>query len=238
MRYANIKAFDLPGAWYRTLEEIWRNGDEFQVGYGSEITMTKKLNLSIEITNPESRPLVAEKAPCDMKYITFYALQYLWAGVKEEGETYTYGSRLREPVDQLEHLINRSVDEPNDRQLTLVIRQPQDILRTVDGVKHEPPCLTVVDAELVGAQMHLTCYFRSWDAYAGLPANIAGIQIFNEALVSEINARAGTNYTSGKLIFHSKNCHIYSRLYDLVEELIKPEEDSRRQWRKKEGVLQ
>ena len=131
MRYAYIRAFDIPGAWYRTLEEIWRNGDEFQVGYGSEVTTTKKLNLSIEITNPESRPLVAEKAPCDMRYVNSYALQYLWAGVKEEGETYTYGSRLREPVDQVEQLIGRAVVEPNDRQLTLVIRQPHDIFKTL-----------------------------------------------------------------------------------------------------------
>lgn len=233
MRYVYIKTFDIPGAWYRTLEEIWRKGDEFQVGYGSEITITKKLNLSIEITNPENRPLVAEKAPCDMNYINSYALQYLWAGFREEGETYTYSSRLREPIDQVEHLINRYVKEPNDRQLTLVIRQPQDILRTRNGLKHEPPCLTIIDTELVNDEMHLTCYFRSWDAYAGLPANIAGIQIFNEALVKEINSRASTNYRTGELVFHSKNCHIYSRLYNIVKELIKPEDDSRRQWKKK-----
>jgi thymidylate synthase len=229
LRYAYVRAFDIPGAWYRILEEIWRHGDEFQVGYGSEVTMTRKLNLSIEITSPETRPLVAEKAPCDMKYINSYALQYLWAGVKEEGETYTYASRLRDPVDQVEQVISRYVEEPNDRQLTLVIRQPQDIFRDLAGMRHEPPCLTVIDTELYDGRLHLTCYFRSWDAYAGLPANVAGIQIFNEALVSEINSRAGTRYATGKLIFHSKNCHIYSRLYDLVEELIRPGEDTRRQ---------
>ena len=36
-----------------------------------------------------------------MKYINPYALQYLWADVKEEDEFYTYGSRLRDPVEQL-----------------------------------------------------------------------------------------------------------------------------------------
>ena len=229
MKYATVKAFDIPGAWYRTLEEIWLNGEDFGVGYGSEVTMTRKLNLSIRITNPESRPLVADKAPCDMKYINSYALQYLWAGVKEEGETYTYASRLREPVDQIQQVIERYVEEPRDRQLTMVIRQPQDIKKTLAGMKHEPPCLTVMDTELLDGKMHLTCYFRSWDAFAGLPANVAGIQVFNEALVSELNSRAGTDYTTGELVFHSKNCHIYSRLYDLVEELIKPGEDSRRQ---------
>jgi thymidylate synthase len=228
MRYSSIKAFDIPDAWYRTLEEIWKNGEVFHVGYGSEITETKKLNLSIEITNPENRPLVADKAPCDMKYVNSYALQYLWAGIKEEGETYTYGSRLREPVDQLELLINRYIEEPNDRQLTMVIRLQQDIHKTIGNMRHEPPCLSIMDTELMENKMNLTCYFRSWDAYAGLPANIAGIQIFNEALVNEINTRARTNYSTGKLIFHSKNCHIYSRLYELVKELAKAGEDSRR----------
>ena len=228
MKYANIRAYDIPDAWYKTLWEIWSSGDTFRVNYGSEITETKKLNLSIEIANPEIRPLVADKAPCDMKYVNSYALRYLWAGFKEEGETYTYGSRLREPVDQLELLISRYVEEPNDRQLTMIIRLPQDINKTLAGVKHEPPCLTVMDTELIANKMHLTCYFRSWDAYAGLPANVAGIQVFNEALVNEINTRAGTDYTTGKLIFHSKNCHIYSRLFELVRELVKPGEDSRR----------
>ena len=63
-------------------------------------------SLSIEISHPENRPLVADKAPSDMKYVNWYALKYLWSGVIED-ETYTYGSRLREPVDQVEKAIQR-----------------------------------------------------------------------------------------------------------------------------------
>ena len=76
-------------------------------------------------------------------------------------------------------------------------------------------------------KLHLTCYFRSWDAYAGLPANIAGIQLLNEAIVKEINELGNDRYSNwenistGKLIFHSKNCHIYERQYKLIEELFK-----------------
>ena len=95
MRYEHIKAFDIPDGWYKTLETIWTKGDPFYVGYGSEITETKKLNLTLEIKNPHVRPLIADKAPCDMKYVTSYALQYLCLGEKAEGETYTYGGRLR-----------------------------------------------------------------------------------------------------------------------------------------------
>lgn len=227
MKYVKIQAFDCPDAWYKTLTEIWHNGDTFEVKYGSECTVTKKLNVSIEISHPENRPLIDEKAPCDMKYVQWYALKYLWSGLIED-ETYTYGSRLRKPVDQIEEAIRRYIEEQNDRQVTLVIRISQDIKKEIEERKHEPPCLSLIDTEIYNGKLHLTCYFRSWDAYAGLPANIAGLQLFNEALVSEINERGNLNLETGKLIVHSKNCHIYERQFKIVESLLKPEKDARR----------
>lgn len=233
MNHYKISAFDCPDAWYKTLEAIWTKGDSFDVCYGSECARTKKLNVSIEITMPRTRPLVGNKAPCDMKYVQWYALKYLWSGVIED-ETYTYGSRLRTPIDQIEEAITRYLDEIADRQVTLVIRLPDDILKHVNKRKHEPPCLSLIDTEILDGKSHLTCYFRSWDAYAGLPANIAGIQIFNEAFVSEINRRGNTKLKTGKLIFHSKNCHIYERQFKLVEELLNPKNDNRRKMLKVE----
>lgn len=112
--------------------------------------------------------------------------------------------------------------------MTLVIRLPEDIRKRLRDRKHEPPCLSFIDTEISDRKLHLTCYFRSWDAYAALPPNTAGIQIFNEALVSEINRRGKLGIETGKLIFHSKNCHIYERQFKIVEELLKPKQDSRR----------
>lgn len=227
MKHAKISAFDCPDAWYKTLEAIWNGGDLFRVSYGAERATTKKLNISIEIAQPETRPLVDDKAPCDMKYVQWYALKYLWSGIIED-ETYTYGSRLRKPIDQVEEAVKRYLEEPADRQITLAVRLPEDIMKHVNDQKHEPPCLSLMDTEILEGKLHLTCYFRSWDAYAGLPANIAGIQVFNEALVSEINRRGNPNLTTGKLIFHSKNCHIYERQFKLVEDLLKPKANSRK----------
>jgi thymidylate synthase len=224
MKHVKITAFDCPEAWVQMLNHIRNQGEVFTVGYGSEISETKKLNVTIEILNPESRPLVSEKAPCDMKYVQWYALTYLWCGEGKQDETYTYGSRLREPVDQVEAAIKRYLEEQQDRQVTMVIRLPNDISKTRfnSTERHEPPCLSLIDTEILDGKLHLTCYFRSWDAYAGLPANIAGIQLFNEAFVSEINSRGNLNLKTGKLIFHSKNCHLYKRQYKLVEDLLSP----------------
>ena len=129
MKHVKITAFDCPDAWFKALNIIWNEGDAFQVGYGSEVTETKKLNLTIEITHPKNRPLVSEKAPCDMKYIQWYALTYLWCGEGKQDEIYTYGSRLREPIDQIEEAIKNYVKEQRDRQVTMVVRLPDDIFK-------------------------------------------------------------------------------------------------------------
>jgi thymidylate synthase len=226
VKHINITAFDCPDAWFQTLDRIWKEGDIFTVGFGSEETETKKLNFSIEITHPETRPLISEKAPCDFKYVQGYALEYLWCGEKQD-EPYTYGSRLNKPINQIEEAINRYVQEQRDRQVTLVIRLPEDIQKYAGRKKHEPPCLSIIDTEIYEGKMHLTCYFRSWDAYAGLPANIAGLQLFNEAFVSEINNRGDLDIETGKMLFHSKNCHIYQRQYKLIEELLSPKDPRR-----------
>jgi thymidylate synthase len=229
MKHVKVTAFDCPDGWFKALNSIWREGDTFQVGYGSEETETRKLNLTLEINHPENRPLVSDKAPCDMKYVQWYALTYLWCGEGKQDETYTYGSRLREPVDQVEEAIKNYLKEQRDRQVTMVVRLPDDIFKInpKTNERHEPPCLSLVDTEIFDNKMHLTCYFRSWDAYAGLPANIAGLQMFNEAFVSEINERGNLNLETGKLIFHSKNCHIYQRQFNLIKELLGPKEASK-----------
>ena len=233
MKHVKITAFDLPDAWYQVLRRIWEEGEEFSVRYGSEVTETRKLDVTLEILHPENKPLVHEKASCDMRYVMNYFMEYLWFGEKKPDETYTYSSRLRTPVDQIEAAIKRYVDERFDRQVTLVVRIPTDIEKEHKGKRHEPPCLTILDTEVARdpddtkLKLTLTGYWRSWDAYAALPANLAGLQLFNEAFVKELNVRGREKHGgkweevfTGKMIMHSKNCHIYQRQLPLVEELL------------------
>lgn len=234
MKHVKITAFDLPDAWYQVLSRIWEEGETFVVRYGSEVTETKKLDVTLDIARPENRPLVHEKAPCDMKYVTSYFMEYLWFGEKKPDETYTYSSRLRKPVDQIKKAIDRYVDELFDRQITLVIRKPEDIYKKLEGKPHEPPCLTILDTEIVRNErdkklkFNLYGYFRSWDAYAALSANLAGLQLFSEEFVKQLNLKGTMKHgkswqpvQTGKMVMHSKNCHVYQRQYSLVEELLK-----------------
>lgn len=234
MKHVKITAFDLPDAWYQVLKRIWKDGECFTVKYGSEATDTRKLDVTVEVSHPEIKPLVHERALCDMRYVTNYFMEYLWFGEKKPDETYTYSSRLRSPVDQIDEAIKRYVEELFDRQVTLVVRTPKDIFKEIANRRHEPPCLTILDTEINRdkednkLKFILTGYWRSWDAYAALPANLAGLQLFSEAFVKELNAKGRAkqedNWESvytGKMIMHSKNCHIYQRQLPLVEDLLK-----------------
>ncbi len=208
MKYFSIEAFDIPDAWLQVVEKIFNEGDDFQVEYGSEITLTKKIELALEIKHPENQPLIHERAPYSMKYIEQYALEYLFVGEKHEGEEYTYGERLRNPVDQIQKITERYKKHKGDRQNTMVIRHPEDM-----DIEY-PPCLTVLDTEILDDKLHFTVYFRSWDAYGGFPVNVAGLQLLKEDMADEIGVE------SGKTIAFAKNIHLYERQFKFVEDLL------------------
>jgi len=180
----------------------------FEVERGAEITLTKKLSVTLDIEHPEQRPLIDEKAPCDINYIERVYLSYLFLPDKSPEESYTYGERLRKPIDQIGGVIKKYKEWKGDRQNTMVLRLPQDMYL------EDPPCLTIIDTEVLNDKLHFFPYFRSWDCYAGLPANLAGLQILKEYMAHEIGVKAG------KTVAHSKNLHVYERQFSFVEDLI------------------
>jgi thymidylate synthase len=200
------------------VNRIYREGDIFKVERGSEITLTKKLSVSLEIEHPEHRPLIDDKAPCDLKYVEEVYLSYLFLPEKTPGETYTYGERMREPVDQIGEVVNRYKQFTADRQNTIVLRIPKDLDLPA------PPCLTIIDTEIYDDKLHFFPYFRSWDCYAGLPANLAGLQILKEHMAKEIGVEPG------KTVAYSKNLHLYERQLQFAEKLVKGKVDSAKWW--------
>lgn len=225
----HIRAWNLPEAWHSAVRAVMRDGVDFRVGRGSETTLTRKAAASVEVVNPGNRPLVHEKAPTDEEYLNDYLLQYLYSGEKV-GEEYTYGERMRRAetrdggvVDQVQRVIERLIEEPMDRQCTITLRYPEDL------DNDDPPCLTVLDVEVLptrdggqstlhpegdsGRELNFYAYFRSWDAYAGLPTNLGGLQLLKEWMAKRVGAE------DGKMFAFCKNLHLYERQFEAVESL-------------------
>jgi thymidylate synthase len=92
-----------------------------------------------------------------------------------------------------------------NNQMVLQVAHPSDLALL------DPPCLRSIDTRIQNNKLHFFVYFRSWDLWGGLPANLAGIQNLKEYMASEIGV------DDGEMIIESKGLH----LYGYVEELAK-----------------
>ena len=51
--------------------------------------------------------------------------------------------------------------------------------------------------------LHMSLYFRSWDAWAGLPSNLGGLEYLKQFVAQE------TGLTNGPMYAYSSGLHIY-----------------------------
>jgi thymidylate synthase len=108
---------------------------------------------------------------------------------EEEGRLY---------LNQIEWVIDtyRRFGHRNN-QMVLQVAHPSD-LTLVD-----PPCLRSLDTRIQNGALHFAVYFRSWDLWGGMPANLAGIQNLKEYMAAEIGVE------DGEMIVESKGLHLY-----------------------------
>jgi len=114
-------------------------------------------------------------------------------------DKYGYNAAERvEQIDQIERVITtyRAYGHRNN-QMVLQIAQPSDLCLT------DPPCLRHIDTRVQDDYLHLFPYFRSWDLWGGLPANLAAISYLQEYMATELCVK------QGEMICTSKGLHIY-----------------------------
>ena len=92
-----------------------------------------------------------------------------------------------------------------NNQMVLQIAHPSDVTLL------DPPCLRSIDTRIQDDQLHFFIYFRSWDLWGGMPANLAGIQNLKEYMATEIGVG------DGEMIVESKGLHLYGYAEDLAK---------------------
>lgn len=167
-------------------------------------------------------------------------VEYVMTGTKVGNESYTYGERLRNFkltneirywytegydqiidyaiaknivtekhgeyfVDQIEWIIHCYKTKGfRNNQMVLQVAKPDDILL------QDPPCLRSIDTRIQDGKLHFVIYFRSWDLWGGLPANLAGIEVLQQYMAAEIGVQ------QGEFIVESKGLHLYAYAEDLA----------------------
>ncbi|MBI9077634.1 MAG: thymidylate synthase [Desulfatibacillum sp.] len=92
-----------------------------------------------------------------------------------------------------------------NNQMVLQVAHPSDLTLL------DPPCLRSIDTRIQDETLHFFVYFRSWDLWGGLPANLAGIQNLKEYMANEIGVK------DGEMIVESKGLHLYGYAEDLAK---------------------
>ncbi len=92
-----------------------------------------------------------------------------------------------------------------NNQMVLQVAHPSDLTFL------DPPCLRSIDTRIQDESLHFIIYFRSWDLWGGLPANLAGIQNLKNYMAGEIGVK------DGEMIVESKGLHLYGYAEDLAK---------------------
>ncbi|MFC1640680.1 thymidylate synthase [Patescibacteria group bacterium] len=173
--------------------------------------------------------------PTDMDYVDRYFARYILGCEREGNEQYTYGERataataipvlhipyehlyveggsngqpkieLPKIVNQVELICERYRDHGHgNNQLIIQIGQPCDVLL------RDPPCLRHIDTRIEEGKLHFIIYYRSWDLWSGLPANLAAIQYLKEYMAQQIGVG------DGEMIISSKGLHLYGYTWEIA----------------------
>ena len=84
-----------------------------------------------------------------------------------------------------------------NNQMVLQIAHPTDHLLL------DPPCLRSIDTRIQDGRLNFFVYFRSWDLWSGMSANLAAIQLMKEYMAAEIGVE------DGEMLVESKGLHLY-----------------------------
>lgn len=211
MKLEFIEARDLPDAWFQSVYNILEKGHTYTVDRGS-YEGQKRLEfdyVTIHVKYPSNRPLIPDiplalgiPNPVADGYLEEY-LPYLMTSAKQPGEDYTYGQYLEPQIGEVIKMYKE--DGYGTNQAYMAVGDSNSISL------NDPPCLRGIDTRVKGGKLHFITYFRSWDLWNGLPANLGAIQLLKEYMASSIGIE------DGEIIASSKGLHLYDYIWELAK---------------------
>ncbi len=216
MQVSVVDARDLPEAWFLCLRRVLTQGREYIIERGSNVGHRRKEIdfIVLQVRHPGRRPLVPDvplgvPPPSSMEYVENY-LQYLLTSFKADTEQYTYGEDLESQIPEVIRIYKEGGHNTNQGFMAIGSRESIKL--------PDPPCLRGIDTRVANGRLHFIVYFRSWDLWAGLPSNLAGIQLLKEYMASEIGVE------DGEIMALSKGLHLYDYTWELARTTARLEE--------------
>lgn len=215
MKLAVIEARDLPEAWFLCVKETLANGFRYKIDQGSFAGQERVENdmIAIHVKYPGSMPMLPDTPqgipqPCTLDYVeNDYFPNYICGlSPTKKNETYTYGQFIQPQLQRV--LANLQKSGYNTNQTHIRIGNDETDAST------DPPCLRTIDIRVRYDAVHFAVYFRSWDLWAGFPANLAGLQLLKENVAYSLGLK------DGELFAFSKGLHLYGYTLELAKQII------------------
>lgn len=131
------------------------------------------------------------------------------SAIKVDGVAYTYGQRLREPIDQIQRIAEKIKTVPESRRF---VACTWSVEHAYDN--SSPPCLVLLQFNVTNAQLFLTAYFRSNDMFAAWPKNAFALQELQKLVARECKLALGD------LVVFSQSAHIYEHDFAKAKEVV------------------
>lgn len=212
-----VRSRTLTDAWYDVVVEIYEKGTlEYRKSWGQNCKTLRNILIVVEDTvNDRMNP----KAPVGEDFGTQYFLEQIWSPDKKD-YAYTYGERMRKPIDQLEEAVKILKEDPTSRRAVIEIGRPEDVK------SKDPACMRMIkfDIDQKTSKLNVYCVFRSWDAYKALPANLFALAMLQEYVAKELGKEIG------KMFAYGMDTHIYEKDLSFVKSLF---EEKRPKWYEK-----
>ena len=112
-------------------------------------------------------------------------------------------------VDQIQHIIQQLVQEPDSRRIILSAWEASQIEHMA-----LPPCHTLAQFRVINGRLSCQLYQRSADMFLGVPFNIASYSLLTHMLAQICELEVGD------FVWTGGDCHIYQNHLDQVNEQI------------------
>jgi len=202
-----LQAYTLADMNELILNTVKKYGKNVYIKVGDQEVLTRELIFcNTKILYPQNRSIATRTKWKNKKALEIYTNEVITDQIPE-GFTYSYGSLMMNPRNQIERVIEILRNDPNSRQATIMLGGGYCLW------DKEPPCCRIVDFKIRQGKLNMFLLFRSHDITAYFP-NLYAFTHLQQNIANQLNVQIGFAGCT------SESLHLYSGDFDLINEKV------------------
>lgn len=214
----------IPEVWERAVRETWEKGAIIATQYDKPgDPPSRDASAIIVIKHPFQEPRIHKAIPCGIEDLEVYREEVVlgihdhWVDPANGKWQYTYHERmtaysvpgLKEPINQLDYVVDALTEAPHTRRAQIVIWKAWE-----DAGIEDPACLQRLWFRIFGDKLVLNCHIRSNDAYKASFMNMYAFTELQWEIAKRVSKRLGRIIYPGQYTHFADSFHIYGSYFE------------------------